>query len=173
MPRLVDYRCPHCGAKLQARQASIGSMVRCKVCGGKINLKGGCGCGSLIGVMAVVAIAIAVFSLIPAGKKPMQPQQPISQVKNPPTTPPEVANSDDQAADDSGAEPDDSNSKPVVEEKTSEAAAEEELRLTELLIENNRVNPARRRLKELIEKYPETEAAVKAKKRLNSILDHN
>jgi hypothetical protein len=49
------------------------------------------------------------------------------------------------------------------------AAADEELRLAELLIENDRINPARRRLRGLIEKYPDTAAAAKAKKRLNSL----
>jgi DNA-directed RNA polymerase subunit RPC12/RpoP len=168
MPKLVDYACPHCGLRAQARQASIGSMVRCKACGGKIALKGGCGCGSLVGVLAVVFIAVVVFSLIPGGKKPDQAQQPIPQPKNS-AAPLPVKKAEEQKPDEPVAATDDSTPEPIVKEKSSEAAASEELRLAELLIGNDRISPARRRLQQLIEKYPETAAAAKAKKRLESL----
>src|SRR5260221_327234 len=61
VPRLVNYRCPHCGTHLQCRRSSIGSLVRCKACGGKIALdrnlvKSGCGCGSVIVVIASITV---------------------------------------------------------------------------------------------------------------------
>jgi hypothetical protein len=50
-----------------------------------------------------------------------------------------------------------------------ERKAEMDLRQAELLIENSRLNPARRRLKEVVEKYPHTAAAKKAKERLGHL----
>lgn len=65
--KLVDYKCPHCGAKLQARQSSINSQVKCKACGGRIQLQksrawSAIGCGA-------VALFLSIFAccLIPAG----------------------------------------------------------------------------------------------------------
>lgn len=67
MAKLVDYKCPHCGAKLQARQSSINSQVKCKACGGRIQLQrskswGVLGCGA-----AVLFLSVFACCLIPAG----------------------------------------------------------------------------------------------------------
>ena len=187
MPRMINYRCPHCGTSLQCRRSSIGSPVRCKACGGKILLdqkllRNGCGCGSV----TVVIAAIGVFLLWngrsgdKSGKEPSQstgsgavspvqstgsgavslvPRASEHEEQNDATTSPKEVEQADEA---SVNEPD---------AKSPEIAAEEELRLAELLIGNNRVNPARRRMRELIEKYPGTAAAGKAQKRLESLAE--
>ena len=50
-----------------------------------------------------------------------------------------------------------------------EAAAAEEYRFANSLIEKNRIRPARRHLQVIISKYPESEAAAKAKQRFQSL----
>ena len=38
MARMASGTCPHCGLRLNVRQSSIGSLIRCKGCGGKIQV---------------------------------------------------------------------------------------------------------------------------------------
>ena len=147
--------------------------MKCKICGGKIIpdkslLKSGCGCGSLILGVAIIIAGIVICSGLARNRKVIPVAQPTSENKsNLQADKPEQS-----APSPKEVEPSD---RPAVKAKPDpeaiEKKAEQDLRQAELLIGNNRISPARRRLKELIEKYPDTVAAAKAKQRLESLSD--
>lgn len=67
MPRMRHLTCPHCGLRLNVRQSSVGSLIRCKGCGGKIEVTApsclpavwlGCGGLCLLAVSCLVCIGL-------------------------------------------------------------------------------------------------------------------
>src|SRR5207237_10662082 len=127
--------------------------------------KSGCGCGSLIlGTIATIA-GILIWNSFSGDKKIEQAKQPVAQPRLAAAVLP-VQKADDPKPNDQPVTKEESvepaaKTEPV--SKSNDEMADEELRMVELLIGNNRFSPTRRRLKELIEKYPDTEAARKAK----------
>src|SRR4051812_25058469 len=79
MAKLATLRCPHCGIRLNVRQSSLGSLIRCKSCGNRIHLAEGAnpisscaqgllGCGGVILLLLVCSGYLARST--PKGPEP-------------------------------------------------------------------------------------------------------
>jgi hypothetical protein len=74
MAKMLTMMCPHCGLRLNVRQSSVNSVIRCKGCGGKILVEkasggGGIwavlGCLALVGFVGTCGLCLAVGALTP------------------------------------------------------------------------------------------------------------
>ena len=81
MAKTERTRCPHCGLQLNFRHSSIGSIIRCKGCGGKIELRQSSGfvklqlgCAGLVLVLGCGGMGWVLF-FSPSHKKATESEQ--------------------------------------------------------------------------------------------------
>lgn len=182
MAKLVEYICPNCGAQLQARQSSVGFEIKCKRCGEPVlvePVKPPILAGLIVSGLALLTCCGGICGLgmflsnrggAPVAVPEKEPEI-VPAIQNGQPEPPKTADAAIDPATSAGVQALQPVVDPELAKQAEERKARGELDLVQILIDKQRYDAARRRLKEITEKYPATEAARDAEKKLAVIKD--